>query len=287
VSRKVKIQDTKAKSSRNPAWRFIEAGAILRGQSKGPSSDRDVNRMVGFLKALTHPSKDARSLYPDLADAFDIYNANQRLFGHRWIVEAYLMTSAGNDYIADLYDWYTGSKAVASYRKMFFDIDSYRHLKHCVAGAVFCLSAANKTSTEDCDYGWKSYAYEFGKNEFNTLLDFVIGCKPLSEKQRAYFSQMYNDRIVYASCQIASDVDNLHLEQAALITGLNSRINDHQEQIVSNEISDKLVTALLSTVHGIATSDSLEDSIQSNISKYEPRLKIDYEVLDPPSSGES
>jgi hypothetical protein len=234
--------------------------------------------MIDFLRHKALSKTEARELYPHIADAFDIYNSNQIVFGHRWVIEAYLMTDATNTYIAQKYDFHSKGRAIAIYRKLFFDIDPYRHLKECVLGNVLCLSIMNNKEMEDSDFGWKSYAYKFGKTHFSRLLDFHLGGDPLTVAQRAHFTQLLEDRVLYASSQSVLHMKRMHLEQIGLLTSLNSRISSGGRFNKESDMEELAsgVSSILDAFSKTANSDHLEKHIASNTGKHEKRLDVDY-----------
>jgi hypothetical protein len=280
-----------AASVQNPAWRYIVASAVVvRPRSaKGKELDKYTEELVEFLKLVSKDTDEARDMYPDIADAFDIYNSNQRLYGHRWVVEAYLMTDASDRYIAEKYDFPTKRKAIAAYRKLFFDIDSYRHLKECIFGNVLCLAALNHHDMDDCDFDWKAYAYSFGKKDFCRLVDFLMGGKALSATQRAHFNQLLADRVLYSSSNAVLHMKSAHLEKINLLSNLSVRLNSSSGGGGGIKATDEDVeTGIFNIIEAFnqnATSDTLESRIASNTSKVEPRLSIDYKAIQ--AQGES
>ena len=174
---------------RPPSWRWSVSEEYLADPYKDPDyikNDSYLRELVDFKRFvkcnLDDPGRYWKK-YPDMATAYNIFLSNVSE-GGRWLIEAYLMTSMSDGEIADRLK-IDGMKegVIARYRKIFFDIDSYRNSEAAVTANLLATSKVKSTDTGISDFTWKLFSYVWGARAFEMMFFPHKGDIPDTYKQ--------------------------------------------------------------------------------------------------------
>jgi len=175
---------------------------------------------------LNSPRKLMRR-FPAMQEAFQIY-LNSRQEGWKWMLEAYLMTGLSDREIASRFKLPMKEEVIRRYRKVFFDIDSYRHSLPAVTANLLATSRVKADSTGVSDYTWKVFAYVWGAEAFENMFLPVQGRK--DQEQLLWLRETNSVRLDAYAFNVTSNMKSTYNEQALATLDTASKYWDIKEE---------------------------------------------------------
>jgi hypothetical protein len=189
---------------RPPLWRWLIANEYLANPTRGDYLQQ-VDPYVREASALMHYLADKRPSLelhlrsnPALLNAQQIYRHMLKHSGARWQVEALLLGGAPDEVMHELFPTPGGPATYRYYRKLFFDIETYRDNPHAVLANVFGLSMARHSQYDDQDLPWKLLGYSLGWEAFSSFMkNHARG--HLNDDAKQFFVEYAEARILYSA----------------------------------------------------------------------------------------
>jgi hypothetical protein len=202
---------------KSPAWRWDLITSFVADPYKELKSVKDdkvlVEGAMYYRDKFLHSDRplDIRTKYPEYALAMDLYT-NAHCEGMRWVIEALLMTEMNDDEIVDALKVDISPKAVNIFRKLFFDVDSYRNSDIAMLTNILSVSKLRTGDTSFCDYSWKWFAYVWGSKIF---LDQIPGKKStMDQKYVRWYKGLLKDNLFIQAADLSKNTRNLFNHQA-------------------------------------------------------------------------
>lgn len=137
--------------------------------------------------------------YPEMYEAFMLMMANNQFADYRFALQAMCCTTATDEEIAAAVEPNNGARVIELFRKVFFDIDAYKHNKIKMVCSVLAQAERNvHDPTQDSDFTWKIMAYHNGFDAFQAFMGFRAGGF-LPENLISYMTTISTLRRIYAS----------------------------------------------------------------------------------------
>lgn len=195
--------------------------------------------------------------FPAMHEAFMLHMHAGNNGGYKWLVEAMLMTDASDEEIANEFCPLHGKETIATYRKVYFDIDHYRHRKANVLCSILAQSLTKTHSETDCDFTWKVIAYTQGFEAFREFVAFRAGGL-LPETMRSWFRDISSFRRSYGEFNLTSSLRNMYRQEAIAVL-------DHADKhwSMQNSAASKMMSGggSLTEETGRSVLESLEQAL--------------------------
>jgi len=294
---------------RHPAWRWAVAMSCM----VDGSDPKEIMRVASLsddtwlLEACTffryrediiHSTMSFRSKHPAMFEAFLIHNDSKTTGGFKWLLEAYLMTNATDEMIAEEVGTLHGARTIELYRKVYFDIDHYRSKPSSVLCNVLATSLSMHHEQSEVDFTWKSFAYTMGFEAMKNLVRFKTG-GTLSPEYATYFRTVTGDRRIYNAYHATGDIRARHVESALLLVDSAdkhynmSKLKDGLEE--DGKVGELVAKEMLSALEKAFLDTSLEARIDNDVGvsercmgtdNFRPDLALEQRVL-PAASREN
>lgn len=218
-------------------------------------------------------------MFPEVLEAFVIYHNGSNGCGYRWALEAAVMTGESSEEIAKLFPFNGGAKTVETYVKMFFDVRDYLKSEMSLISSVLASSLSRDVDTSDYDFTWKSAAFYNGMDGLRALVRCRAGGR-LTQKMRAWMREVINDRYLYRTYTLSSNMKKEYVEQSlALYSAVQThwRIEDGKELV---DDSDTVPKQFLEAVRMIVENPVNKPKPSDVISPVENSAGYDYSLLE-------
>ena len=260
---------------RPPSWRWLASDEYLADPTKNVKeikSDRVLIETVNFKRLLKNHNDNPRiywKRHPHLAAAFQIYLKTMH-DSWRWVMEAYLMTDLSDEEIAKRMKTGISPAVVMRYRKLFFDIGSYRESEAAVTANLLATSKVKATATGVSDYTWKLFAYVWGPDAFEvTFLPHKI--KP-AESHIDWLRTVSARNLDAHSFQLTASMREMYNEEAMGIVNtakqywdISKKETDDLEQQSKKQFLDTLSRSINTVLMSAPAKSSNEFSGDSNV----------------------
>jgi hypothetical protein len=204
---------------RHPGWRWnIALHCLVEGASpeevirrSNMANDPWLMEACKFYQdreELMHYSGRLQRRFPVMHEAFMLFHDSKPAGGFKWLIEAMMMTEATDDQIATTFCPLYGAATVTMFRKVFFDIDHYKHSAMATYCTIFATALQSTHMTCDTDFTWKAFAYALGFDAIQDLIkfrsggtlsnDYVTFMREISAKRR-YYNEYHQSASIRAS----------------------------------------------------------------------------------------
>lgn len=261
------------------AWRWIEAQRYLANPTllcTSLSKDSLLLEAAKFLRSSRKASSGSayyKNKFPVLFEAFQIYS-RARPGGYRWFMEAALSANdATDEMIAEELPLTHGPETVEAYRRLFFDIDSYRAKEWCVQANLLATSRLAIHDTNDYDFSWKLIAYVHG---FETFKSFTRLGDPLTPKIEKWMRDIIKKRFTVHTFHITSSMRLAYNQEVFNILEMARKyyeISDETANTIKGQVPSEDIHALLKSIHFTVMHSEMKPMA------VESRLYGDYNVF--------
>jgi len=246
-----------------PSWRWLAAAHYLANPTANISAEKDpyireAGQFKRELKQNLDSPKTVWNKYEEMATAFQMY-LNTKQDGWKWLIEAYLMTDLADNHIVNRLGIDIPIGVVKRYRKMFFDISSYKRSQAAVMANVMSTAKVTIMNTGVADYTWKIFAYVWGASAFEAM--FLPTGKKRDPEHIRWMREAASASLDVYSYHLTSTLKSTYNEQAIGILNTAKSYWD-----IPAETSDSLTARSKKEF-----LDSLSSSIYMTILDAEPK----------------
>ena len=271
---------------RQPNWRWNVAlayTAVPEYSDMHVMSDPYLYAGIRFFREFrsTRNTMLLAKAYPDIFEAFLIYNNGNKPFGFRWFLEAYLMTDKTPQEISAEFNNRLQPQVIQSYAKLFFDVQDLLKDRIAVMATVLGSAMTMERGAQDYDYTWKSLAYEHGLDGMRDFIRFRSGNR-LTPYLRAWFREIISDRYLFKAYALSADLRSDFFDQGLAIYNAvqqNWKIQDEQAK-TARKGGDEAPKQFLAGIQMILENPDLERAIDTNVDPIEKQTGYDYSLLE-------
>ncbi len=210
-----RIENIPSSWRRPPMYRWMKINEIPDDASlKG--LDPWISKGCGFRREWSDrvPSDKLDVKYPGVREAVETF-ADNKPGGWRWMLEALLMTPETDKALASHIGANEAEPVITAYRKLFFDIDLYRHSPVSVSVNVLA-SAGNRAGVMGVsDYVWKLFAYTWGAEGFIEAVCKGTGSGLMEEQQKKWLAATIQQENMFRAASAVKEIQAGWSEQAA------------------------------------------------------------------------